>query len=114
MVVSDLAMPGGQYGDGMPLLGYIGRRFPMVCIVALSMLDNPARLKRLHEVGVTAVINQSDDLSHIELALVHVMRARLYRGVGASGRRGVSRATAWACRNAASSVTWCCRNRRSK
>ncbi|MDB5784427.1 MAG: LuxR family transcriptional regulator [Caballeronia mineralivorans] len=74
MAVSDLAMPGGQYGDGMPLLGYIGRQFPRLRIVVLTMLENPALLKRLREVGVTAVINKSDDLSHIGLAIVRVMR----------------------------------------
>jgi len=80
VVVSDLAMPGGQYGDGMPLLGYIGRQFPTVRIVVLTMLENPALLKRLREVGVTAVINKSDDLSHIGLAIVHVMRGQDYIG----------------------------------
>jgi two-component system capsular synthesis response regulator RcsB len=80
VVVSDLAMPGGQYGDGMPLLGYIGRQFPTVRIVVLTMLENPALLKRLREVGVTAVINKSDDLSHIGLAVVHVMRGQEYIG----------------------------------
>ncbi|MDB5834576.1 MAG: LuxR family transcriptional regulator [Caballeronia sp.] len=80
VVVSDLAMPGGQYGDGMPLLGYIGRQFPTVRIVVLTMLENPALLKRLREVGVTAVINKSDDLSHIGLAIVHTMRGQDYIG----------------------------------
>jgi two-component system, NarL family, captular synthesis response regulator RcsB len=80
VVVSDLAMPGGQYGDGMPLLGYIGRQFPTVRIVVLTMLENPALLKRLREVGVTAVINKSDDLSYIGLAIVHVMRGQEYIG----------------------------------
>ena len=80
VVVSDLAMPSGQYGDGMPLLGYIGRQFPTVRIVVLTMLENPALLKRLREVGVTAVINKSDDLSHIGLAIVHVMRGQEYIG----------------------------------
>jgi two-component system capsular synthesis response regulator RcsB len=80
VLVSDLAMPGGQYGDGMPLLGYIGRQFPSVRIVVLTMLENPALLKRLREVGVTAVINKSDDLSHIGLAIVHVMRGQEYIG----------------------------------
>ncbi|SAL43064.1 LuxR family transcriptional regulator [Caballeronia udeis] len=80
VVVSDLAMPGGQYGDGMPLLGYIGRQFTTVRIVVLTMLENPALLKRLREVGVTAVINKSDDLSHIGLAIVHVMRGQEYIG----------------------------------
>ena len=80
VVVSDLAMPGGQYGDGMPLLGYIGRQFPTVRIVVLTMLENPALLKRLREVGVTAVINKSDDLSYIGLAIVHEMRGQEYIG----------------------------------
>jgi two-component system, NarL family, captular synthesis response regulator RcsB len=80
VLVSDLAMPGGQYGDGMPLLGYIGRQFPSVRIVVLTMLENPALLKRLREVGVTAVINKSDDLSHIGLAIVQVMRGQEYIG----------------------------------
>jgi two-component system capsular synthesis response regulator RcsB len=80
VVVSDLAMPGGQYGDGMPLLGYIGRQFPSVRIVVLTMLENPALLKRLREVGVTAVINKSDDMSHIGLAVMNVMRGQEYVG----------------------------------
>jgi two-component system capsular synthesis response regulator RcsB len=80
VVVSDLAMPGGQYGDGMPLLGYIGRQFPSVRIVVLTMLENPALLKRLREVGVNAVINKADDLSHIGLAVVSVMRGKEYVG----------------------------------
>jgi len=80
VAVSDLAMPGGQYGDGMPLLGYIGPQFPTLRIVVLTMLENPALLKRLREVGVTAVINKSDDLSHIGLAIVRVMRGPEYIG----------------------------------
>ena len=51
VLVSDLAMPGGQFGDGMLLLGYIGRQFPSVRIVVLTMLENSALLKRLLEVG---------------------------------------------------------------
>ncbi|SOE80239.1 two component transcriptional regulator, LuxR family [Caballeronia arationis] len=80
VLVSDLAMPGGQFGDGMPLLGYIGRQFGSVRIVVLTMLENPALLKRLREVGVNAVISKADDLSHIGLAIVQVMRGQEYIG----------------------------------
>src|ERR1700733_15508617 len=80
VVVSDLAMPGGQYGDGMPLLGYVGRQFPHVRIAVLTMLENPALLKRLREVGVLAVISKGDDLSHIGLAIIQVMRGKEYIG----------------------------------
>ena len=51
ILVSDLAMSCGQFGDGMLLLGYIGRQFPSVRIVVLTMLENSALLKRLLEVG---------------------------------------------------------------
>jgi two-component system, NarL family, captular synthesis response regulator RcsB len=74
VLVTDLAMPGGQYGDGLPLIGYLRRNFPDVPIVVLTMLENAALLKRLGELGVIAVVHKSDDLSHIGLAVQHVSR----------------------------------------
>ena len=49
VLVTDLAMPGGQYGDGLPLIGYLRRNFPDLPIVVLTMLENAALLKRLSE-----------------------------------------------------------------
>ncbi|CAG9217874.1 hypothetical protein PSAB6_350019 [Paraburkholderia sabiae] len=74
VLVTDLAMPGGQYGDGLPLIGYLRRNFPDLPIVVLTMLENAALLKRLNELGVISVVNKSDDLSHISLAVQHVSR----------------------------------------
>ncbi|WP_322049266.1 response regulator transcription factor [Paraburkholderia sp. J67] len=78
VLVTDLAMPGGQYGDGLPLIGYLRRNFPDVPIVVLTMLENAALLKRLGELGVIAVVHKSDDLSHIGLAVQHVSRSLEY------------------------------------
>ncbi|WP_028212099.1 response regulator [Paraburkholderia mimosarum] len=74
VLVTDLAMPGGQYGDGLPLIGYLRRNFPNIPIVVLTMLENAALLKRLGELGLIAVVHKSDDLSHIGLAVQHVSR----------------------------------------
>jgi two-component system capsular synthesis response regulator RcsB len=74
VLVTDLAMPGGQYGDGLQLIGYLRRNFPNLPIVVLTMLENAALLKRLSELGVTSVVNKSDDLGHIGLAVQHVSR----------------------------------------
>ncbi|CAG9235466.1 DNA-binding response regulator [Paraburkholderia tropica] len=74
VLVTDLAMPGGQYGDGLPLIGYLRRNYPQIPIVVLTMLENAALLKRLGELGVIAVVHKSDDLSHIGLAVQHVSR----------------------------------------
>jgi len=74
VLVTDLAMPGGQFGDGLPLIGYLRRNFSNLPIVVLTMLENAALLQRLRELGVTSVVNKSDDLSHIGLAVQHVSR----------------------------------------
>ncbi|QBQ96418.1 response regulator transcription factor [Paraburkholderia pallida] len=78
VLVTDLAMPGGQYGDGLPLIGYLRRNFQDIPIVVLTMLENAALLKRLGELGVIAVVHKSDDLSHIGLAVQHVSRGLEY------------------------------------
>ncbi|WP_233832457.1 response regulator [Paraburkholderia sp. ZP32-5] len=74
VLVTDLAMPGGRYGDGLQLIDYLRRNFPTLPIVVLTMLENPALLKRLRELGVTAVVNKSDDMSHIGVAVQRVSR----------------------------------------
>ncbi len=78
VLVTDLAMPGGQYGDGLPLISYLRRNFPTLGIVVLTMLENAALLKRLSDLGVESVVNKSDDLSHIGLAVQHVSRKMEY------------------------------------
>jgi two-component system capsular synthesis response regulator RcsB len=78
VLVTDLAMPGGRYGDGLPLIGYVRRNFPAQRIVVLTMLENAALLRRLNEMGVIAVVNKSDDLAHIGQAVRQVMRGAAY------------------------------------
>ncbi|KMY85476.1 Two-component response regulator [Candidatus Paraburkholderia calva] len=80
VLVTDLSMPGGSYGDGMPLLGYIGRQYPRLKLVVLTMLESPALLKRLRKVGVMSIINKADDMNHIGWAIQHVMRGQEYLG----------------------------------
>lgn len=79
-LVTDLAMPGGQHGDGLPLIGYVRRHFPTLAVVVLTMLENAALIRRLGEIGVTGIVSKSDDLRHIGLAIRHVTRGRPYAG----------------------------------
>ena len=94
VLVTDLAMPGGQYGDGLPLIGYLRRNFPNLPIVVLTMLENVALLKRLSELGVTSVVNKSDDLSHIGLAVQHVARNLEYMSPSVKASLGALRMNA--------------------
>jgi two-component system, NarL family, captular synthesis response regulator RcsB len=79
-LVTDLAMPGGRHGDGLPLIGYVRRHFPVLPIVVLTMLENAALIQRLGEMGVIGVVSKSDDLAHIGLAVRYVTRGVPYAG----------------------------------
>jgi two-component system, NarL family, captular synthesis response regulator RcsB len=69
VLVSDYVMPGGKYGDGVALFGFINRRFPDVKLVVLTMLDNPAILGSLDDCGVRAIVSKSDAVSHLVPAI---------------------------------------------
>jgi two-component system capsular synthesis response regulator RcsB len=92
-LVTDLAMPGGIYGDGLPLIGYVRRHFPGVAIVVLTMLENVALIRRLGEMGVTAVVSKSDDLAHIGLAVRYVVHGLPYAGPAVRAMRESHHAT---------------------
>ncbi len=79
-LVTDLAMPGGRHGDGLPLIGYLRRHFPALPVVVLTMLENAALIRRLGELGVVAIVSKADDLSHIGLAVRNVVRGLPYAG----------------------------------
>ncbi|MBR8402683.1 MULTISPECIES: LuxR C-terminal-related transcriptional regulator [Burkholderia cepacia complex] len=65
VLVSDYAMPTGKYGDGITLFGFITRRFPDLKLVVLTMLDNPAILGSLDDIGVRAIVSKSDAVAHL-------------------------------------------------
>lgn len=92
VVVTDLSMPGGQYGDGLALIGYLRRRFPTLRIIVLTMLGNGALLRRLFEAGAMTIVGKCDDFGHIGLAVRGAMRG--VRHVAPSLRAALERARA--------------------
>nr|WP_122173950.1 LuxR C-terminal-related transcriptional regulator [Burkholderia stabilis] len=70
VLVSDYAMPAGKYGDGIALFGFIRRRFPDVKLVVLTMLDNPAILGSLDDIGVRAIVSKADAVSYLFPAIL--------------------------------------------
>ena len=47
VVITDYAMPGGAYGDGIEMLARIRRRYPSVKLIVLTVLNNAAVLSKL-------------------------------------------------------------------
>jgi two-component system capsular synthesis response regulator RcsB len=72
VLVSDYAMPAGEYGDGIVLFSLIKRRYPDVKIVVLTMLDNPAVIRALVTQGVTCIVSKSDASTHL-IPAVHAV-----------------------------------------
>jgi len=74
VLVTDYAMPGGDFGDGLPFLEFILRRFPEMKIVVMTMMENPGVLRTLITLGVRCIVNKADDVSHL-IPAVHVASA---------------------------------------
>lgn len=69
VVISDYAMPSGEYGDGLVLFEYLRRHFPKVGIIALTVMDSPAVIRALISAGVTSILSKSDATGHIITAI---------------------------------------------
>ena len=72
MVLTDYAMPGGAFGDGMVMLERVRARFPKVKLIVLTVLTNPALLSKIVQLQVDGLLNKSGDLKEIPLALQRV------------------------------------------
>ncbi|KAF3999352.1 response regulator [Glaciimonas immobilis] len=71
VLVADYAMPGGEFGDGIPMFEFVLRRYPEVRIVAMTMIDNPAILGQLRSLGVRCILSKTDDVSYL-ISAVHI------------------------------------------
>ncbi|SDX28097.1 two component transcriptional regulator, LuxR family [Collimonas sp. OK242] len=78
VLVSDYAMPGGAYGDGIALFSYIQRHYPMTKLVVLTMLDNPAVLSTLLAQKISCVVSKSDAVSHLVPAIYAAHTGKTY------------------------------------
>ncbi|QRX82569.1 response regulator transcription factor [Glaciimonas sp. PAMC28666] len=72
IVLTDYAMPGGAFGDGMEMLVRLQSRFPKVTLVVLTVLTNPALLSKIVQIGVQGLLNKGSDLNEIPLAIKRV------------------------------------------
>ncbi|RDS78875.1 DNA-binding response regulator [Dyella monticola] len=65
VLVSDYSMPGNEHGDGIALFSLIRRRYPAVKLVVFTMLDNPAVLGALQNLGISCVVSKADAVSYL-------------------------------------------------
>ncbi|MBC8752676.1 two-component system capsular synthesis response regulator RcsB [Paraburkholderia sp. WC7.3g] len=70
VLVSDYAMPGGDYGDGITLFSFLRRRYPALRIVILTMIDNPGVIRSILKLGIECILSKADTTDHL-LAAIH-------------------------------------------
>lgn len=69
VLITDYAMPGGDYGDGIAMLAFLRRRYPDLKIGVMTMMDNPAVLSALLTHGASCIVSKADDPSYLVPAI---------------------------------------------
>ncbi|QHD01161.1 DNA-binding response regulator [Pseudomonas sp. S04] len=76
ILISDYAMPYGDFPDGLALMGYVRRHFGHVRLVVMTMLRNPSLLQALLNQGACALFDKRSPLSELRHAVQSVARGR--------------------------------------
>jgi two-component system capsular synthesis response regulator RcsB len=63
VLLTDLLMPGGRFGDGVAMLATLRRRYPALAVVVLTVVACPDWLHHVEQTGVAGVISKRDPLA---------------------------------------------------
>jgi len=82
LVLTDFSMPGGDAADGLSMLGRLHAHWPELPVVVLTMAGNTAVLRAILDTGVLGLLNKSDALNELALAIRAASNGRRYVGTG--------------------------------
>lgn len=80
LVITDYAMPGGKFQDGITMFERLRRFYPDLKIIVLTVLKNPAILARIKASPVDAILNKESSLDDISRAIASVTAGQRYLG----------------------------------
>ena len=80
LVVMDLYMPGGTYGDGVEMIRHFRERHPDVVVVVLTMETAADALQKVISLGVGAVVSKRDRIDLIHVAIITALAQECYVG----------------------------------
>lgn len=69
VAVTDFSMPGGKYGDGVALIGFLRRRFPKVPLVVLTGVGGGQVLAGIRKAGVSCIVAKLDPIGELASAI---------------------------------------------
>lgn len=80
LVVLDLYMPGGAFGDGVEMVRQFKERHPDVVVVVLTMEVAADTLQKVISLGVGAVVSKRDRIDLIHVAIITSLARETYIG----------------------------------
>lgn len=78
VIVTDYNMNGAPAFDAMQLLVRLRKRHPKRPIVVCTMVENPALLRAMRQLGVAGIVSKCDDLAHVGHAISAAARGVHY------------------------------------
>ncbi|WP_188240964.1 response regulator transcription factor [Stenotrophomonas maltophilia] len=78
VAVTDYSMPGGQYGDGVALIGFLRRRFSAVPLVVLTSVGGAQVLASIRRAGVYCIVSKADPIPELAEAIRAAKEGRPY------------------------------------
>ncbi|MBC2688927.1 MULTISPECIES: response regulator transcription factor [Pseudomonas] len=78
ILITDYAMPYGEFPDGLALIGYIRRHFGHVRLIVMTMLSHPCLLQALLNLDVCALFDKRSALPELKRATESVLHGRRY------------------------------------
>jgi two-component system, NarL family, captular synthesis response regulator RcsB len=78
ILVTDYAMPSGQYGDGLELMNFLRERYPNLRIIVMTSMDKAVLIRSLLACGVDSILSKGDDMAHLRNAVQAVHSRRRY------------------------------------
>lgn len=78
ILITDYSMPNSDYVDGIAMVKKIQRQHPLLKIIVLTQMANPALLNALIESGVSGLLLKKDILSDIHQVLTMVKSGQRY------------------------------------
>ena len=78
LAITDYAMPGSRYGDGIILLEFLVRRHPDLRVMVLTMLETRTLMSNILRAGIKVIVSKSDEPQHILEGMQAAMHGRIY------------------------------------
>jgi two-component system, NarL family, captular synthesis response regulator RcsB len=78
LIISDYSMPGGNFPDGLALMGYLKRHYRACPLIVITMLRNPSMLQALLNTGANGLFDKRSPLQHLKQAILTITQGRRY------------------------------------